>query len=108
MANNNNFNKIGSELNRVLAAAEKGMEKAVTQLQADTMLLTHVDTGNLKRSWTHKTSSKNGSVEGAVGSNLAYAPYEDDLHGNLSVALENDKEQLMDMIADEIKAGLGG
>lgn len=103
-----NFNKFGEELNRTLAAAERGMEKAVTALQSDTMNLTHVDTSALKRSWTHKTESKNGSVEGAVGSNLVYAPYEDDYHGNLSVALEDGKQQYMDMIADEIKAGLGG
>jgi len=103
-----NFNHFGMELNRTLAAAERGMEKAVTALQSDTMNLTHVQTGALKRSWTHKTESKNGSVEGAVGSNLAYARYEDDYHGNLSVALEDNKQQYLDMIADEIKAGLGG
>lgn len=103
-----NFNKFGEELNRTLSAAKRGMEKAIIALEADTKLITHVDTGALKRSWTHKTSSNDGIVEGAVGSNLVYAPYEDDYHGNLSVALENGKQQYMDMIADEIKAGLGG
>lgn len=105
---NNNFNHFGAELERVLAAAEKGMEKAVTELEADTKNITHVKTGALKRSWTHRTQSKNGNVEGAVGSNLVYAPYEDDYHGNLSVALEEGKQHYLDVIADEIKAGLGG
>ena len=109
MANKSkNFNNCGAELDKVIAAAERGMEKAVTAFQNDTMNLTHVQTGALKRSWTHKTESKNGNVEGAVGSNLVYAPYEDDLHGNLSVALEENKQQYMDMIANEIKAGIGG
>ena len=109
MANKSkNFNNFGAELDKVIAAAERGMEKAVTALEADTKLITHVQTGALKRSWMHKTKSKNGNVEGAVGSNLVYAPYEDDYHGNLSVALEDGKQQYMDMIADEIKAGLGG
>ena len=103
-----NFNKFRDELNRTLSVAKKGMGKAVTALEADTKLITHVDTGALKRSWTHKTESKDGCVEGAVGSNLEYAPYEDDYHGNLSVALEDGKQQYMDMIADEIKIGLGG
>ena len=61
---NNNFNHFGAELERVLAAAEKGMEKAVTELEADTKNITHVKTGALKRSWTHRTQSKNGNVEG--------------------------------------------
>lgn len=99
---------VDKEINRVLSAAARGMEKACTQLEHDTKNLTHVQTGALKRSWTHKVTSKNGKIEGAVGSNLAYAPYEDDYHGNLSVALNNDKEMLMDMIANEIRSGLGG
>lgn len=103
-----NFNHFGIELERALNAAETGMEKAVTQLEADTKALTHVDTGNLRRSWTHKTHANNGNIEGAVGSNLAYAPYEDDYHGNLSVALEDNKQAYMDIIANEIQKQIGG
>ena len=100
---------VDKEINRVLSAAARGMEKACIKLEADTKAITHVQTGALKRSWTHKVkSNKNGKIEGVVGSNLAYAPYEDDYHGNLSVALNNDKEMLMDMIANEIRSGLGG
>ena len=35
---NNNFNHFGAELERVLAAAEKGMEKAVTELEAAVLI----------------------------------------------------------------------
>lgn len=108
MANQKNFNHFNEELERTLKAAETGMKKAVTKLEADTKLITHVDTGALRRSWTHKVKSKDGCVEGAVGSNLEYAPYEDDLHGNLSVALAEDNQALIDIIANEIKSGLGG
>lgn len=107
MRKKGNFNNIMPEMERALKAAETGMKKAVIKLEADTKLITHVDTGALKRSWTHKTSSKDGSIEGAVGSNLEYAPYEDDLHGNLSVALAQDADMLMETIANEIKAGMG-
>lgn len=98
---------VDKEIERVLAAAKRGMEKAVTVLEADTKNLTHVVTGNLKRSWTHEVKSKNGIIEGSVGSNLKYAAAEDDYHGNLSVALNKDKEMLMDMIAAEIKSEMG-
>lgn len=98
---------VDKEINRVLSAAARGMEKACTLLERDTKNITHVQTGALKRSWTHQVKSSNGIIQGAVGSNLAYAPYEDDYHGNLSVALNNDKEMLMDLIAKEIKEGLG-
>lgn len=104
-----NFNHFQEELQKVLSAAEVGMEKATTKFQADTMLLTHVQTGNLKRSWTHKVKvSPNGKIEGAVGSNLEYAPYEDLYHGNVSTALDNNLDSYMKTISDEIKNAIGG
>lgn len=106
MAEFNNFNL---ELEKVLSATQIGMEKATTQFQADTMMLTHVDTGALRRSWTHKVeTNEDGSVEGAVGSNLEYAPYEDDLHGNLSTALEENEQSYIEIVANEIKSVIGG
>lgn len=103
-----NFNHFSEEINKVLEAAEKGMEKAVIQLESDTKMITHVDTGALRRSWTHKTQSSDGVIEGAVGSNLEYAPIEDDYHGNLSVALDENLDQYLDMISSEIKSAIGG
>ena len=99
-----NFNNFNLETEKLLSAAENGMEKAMTILQADTMMLTHVQTGALRRSWTHETQcNSDGTIEGAVGSNLVYAPVEDDRHGNLSVAVEQDRSKLINMIANEIK-----
>lgn len=104
-----NFNHFDSELQKLLSAAETGMEKAVTKLEADTKMITHVDTGTLRRSWTHKTKvNQNGSIEGAVGSNVEYAPYEDDYHGNLSVALNDNLNEYFDTIQNEIKSQIGG
>ena len=104
-----NFNHFDKELQKLLDAAEKGMEKAVTQLEVDTKLITHVDTGTLRRSWTHKTNThNNGLIEGAVGSNVEYAPIEDDYHGNLSVALSDNLQSYMETISNEIKSAIGG
>lgn len=100
-----NFNNFDSELNKMIAAAERGMEKAVIKLEADTKLLTHVQTGALRRSWTHDVKTDGSVVEGAVGSNLEYAPYEDDRHGNLSTALNENLQQYLNTIANEIKMG---
>lgn len=102
------FKHFQEELNKEMTAAKAGMEKATTVLEADTKLMTHVLSGALRRSWTHKVSDNGGTVEGAVGSNLRYAPYEDDYHGNISSALEKDKGQLFDIIAEEVKSALGG
>lgn len=104
-----NFNNFNIELENVLSAAETGMEKAMTELQKDTQMLTHVQTGALRRSWTHDTKrNSDGTIEGAVGSNLVYAPVEDDRHGNLSVAVEQDRIRLLNMIANEIKKAAKG
>jgi len=103
------FNHFGEELAKVLNAAEAGMKNAVIKFEADTKALTHVQTGTLRRSWTHKVKSNaNGTIEGAVGSNLEYAPYEDALHGNISTALDNNLDEYMNTISDEIKTAIGG
>ena len=91
----------------IIDAAATGMEKAMLKLQADTQAITHVDTGALRRSWTHKVIKQGASVYGAVGSNLKYAVYEDDYHGNLSVALNNDFQELVDTVAQAVKSAGG-
>lgn len=102
----NNFNNFNQELERVKQAALTGMEKGVTDLQADTMALTHVLTGALRRSWTHSSGIEGDIIKGSVGSNLRYAPYEDDYHPNLSQALEQDKQMVFDKIESEIRKGM--
>lgn len=106
MADFNNFNE---EMKKLLQAAETGMEKAVIKFEADTKLLTHVDTGTLRRSWTHKTTAhNNGNIEGAVGSNVEYAAYEDSYHPNISQALEDNVNSYMLTISNEIQKQIGG
>lgn len=88
---------------RMIEAAERGMEKAVIQLEADTKTLTHVQTGALKRLWTHDVENRGNDIVGKVGTNLKYAPYEDELHGNLSTALENNIDKYYRTIYREMK-----
>ena len=102
------FDHFDSELDKVLQAAERGMTKAVIKFQGDTQLLTHVDTGTLRRSWTHKVEKNGDNIIGAVGSNVEYAPFEDALHPNISQALEDNIGNYVDTISREIKKALGG
>ena len=102
------FDHFDSELDKVLQAAERGMTKAVIKFEADTKLLTHVDTGTLRRSWTHKVEKNGDNIIGAVGSNVEYAPFEDALHPNISQALDDNIDTYIDTISREIKTALGG
>lgn len=102
------FSNFDTELSKVLQAAERGMTKAVIKFQGDTQLLTHVDTGTLRRSWTHKVEKNGDNIIGAVGSNVEYAPFEDALHPNISQALEDNIGNYVDTISREIKKALGG
>lgn len=86
-----------------LNKAEKAMETAVTALEADTKLNTHVLSGALRRSWTHDVKRKDGDIIGSVGSNLQYAVYEDDYHPNLSKALDENLDKYLKMIENGIK-----
>lgn len=103
-----NFNNFQSETDKLLAAAERGMEKATTKFQADTMNVTPVVTGALKRSWTHGVNANGGTIEGAVGSNLVYAPYVDDKRGTLTDTLNSNIDSYLATVADEIKSAIGG
>jgi len=102
-----NINNFESEMNKVLNAAERGMTKACLQLQGDTMDLTHTKTGALRRSWTYTVESNDGIIEGAVGSNIPYAIYEDDYHGNLSRAINSNLDTYFQTVVKELKT-VGG
>lgn len=72
----------------------QAMEEACTLLEADTKLLTHVDSGDLRRSWTHSVTTQGAGVIGKVGTNLEYAEVENWRHPNLSKAVDNDKTEI--------------
>lgn len=93
-----------SIIQKAHSAAFKGMEKAATQFEADTKMLTHVDSDSLRRSWTHSVEDSGSKIEGAVGSNLEYAPYEDDYHGNLTTAINNNIKSYFNIVVNEIKS----
>lgn len=88
---------------RMIAAAERGMTKAVLQLERDTKALTHVDSGALRRSWTHEVTTDGSEVRGVVGTNLEYAKYEDALHPNVSEAINSNLKKYYQTISNEMK-----
>ena len=71
----------------------------------DTKALTHVQTGNLRRNWTHDVRGEGDNIIGVVGTNVPYAPYEDEYHGNVSTALNDNYDKYMKIIANEISKG---
>lgn len=89
--------------NRMIAAAERGMTKAVLQLERDTKALTHAPTGALRRSWTHEVENNGSQITGKVGSNLKYAPYEDARHPNISAAIDANLTKYYKTISNEMK-----
>ena len=103
-----NFDHFDTELDKVLKAAERGMKKAVIKFEADTKLLTHVDTGTLRRSWTHKTEKQGDNIIGIVGSNVPYAKYEDAYHPNISQALDDNLDSYMQTVSKEVEKAIGG
>jgi len=103
-----NFDHFDTELDKVLKAAERGLKKAVIKFEADTKLLTHVDTGTLRRSWTHKTEKQGDNIIGIVGSNVPYAKYEDAYHPNISQALDDNLDNYMQTVSKEIEKAIGG
>lgn len=103
-----NFDHFDTELDKVMKAAERGMKKAVIKFEADTKLLTHVDTGTLRRSWTHKTEKQGDNIIGIVGSNVPYAKYEDAYHPNISQALDDNLDNYMQTVSKEIEKAIGG
>ena len=88
---------------RMIAAAERGMTKAVLQLERDTQALTHAPTGALRRSWTHEVFNDGSEIRGIVGSGLPYAKYEDALHPNVSKAIDTNLAKYYQTISNEMK-----
>ena len=97
-----------AELSKVLEAAERGMTTAMLACQRDTALNTHVITGNLRRSWTYGVERNGSIIEGAVGSNVVYAPAEDERHGNLTPTMNANAAAYSEIVAKEIKNSIGG
>lgn len=56
-------------------AAIRGATKGALILEGATKLLTRVDTGDLRDSWTHEVDDNGKQVVGKVGSPLDYAVY---------------------------------
>lgn len=90
-------------INLVHMNARNGIEKACTILEADTKSLTHVDSGALRRSWTHEVKENRNSIEGTVGTNISYAPYENWKHPNISQAVEKNQNKIFQIIAEEMQ-----
>ena len=97
-----------AETEKLLTGLERGGEIAGPAAQRDTALNTHVITGNLRRSWTYKVWREGSVIIVAVGSNVAYAPAEDERHGNLTPTINENAPIYFGMMIDEAKRTIGG
>lgn len=80
----------------------EAMKEACTMLEADTKNLTHVESGHLRRSWTHSVEDDGKTIVGHVGTNVVYAPVENWRHPNLSQAVDNDKEKIRGLFKNKL------
>lgn len=78
MAELEGFDELEKQLEKLInetdIAIDEALEETCTEIIAETKLRTPVDTGNLRRSWTHDSVVKDGnksSIE--LGSSVAYA-----------------------------------
>lgn len=60
---------------KVEAVLMKGVEKALTVIEADAKRFCPVDEGRLRSSITHTVEASNEQARGRVGTNVTYAPY---------------------------------
>lgn len=84
-------------INDVHKRMNLAMETAVIIIEADTKLLCPVDSGTLKRSYTHlvEVDESNGyNVTGAIGTNVEYAPFVDKKNPHLSKAVDMNKKRI--------------
>lgn len=65
--------KAGRE--KIEAALLKGVEKALTRIEADAKRNCPVDDGRLRSSITHTVEASGEEARGRVGTNVDYAPY---------------------------------
>lgn len=81
-----NFIDIGKDVSKAIEAANagkqkieatllKGVEKALTVIEADAKRECPVDDGRLRSSITHTVESTNEQARGRVGTNVEYGPY---------------------------------
>jgi len=59
----------------VLRGIIRGMDKSLTTIKRDAVLLCPVDTGRLRQSMTKSLTVTSDEAEGVVGTNTEYAPY---------------------------------
>lgn len=57
------------------ATSRRAMTRAVNLVEASAIKRCRGDTGLLRESITSSVKSENGTIEGTVGTNVAYAPY---------------------------------
>lgn len=90
------------EKQRVHDLALKCMEESMIIIEADTKQLCPVDTGNLKRSYTHEVDEKDKIIEGSVGTNVEYAYWVDLKQPHLTQAVDMNVTAIKEKFKNEL------
>ncbi len=88
------------EQDRIRKLREKAMNEAALIVEADSKLLSPVDTGNLRRSITHSVKSDDKKTTAKVGSNVEYSYWASRHTPYLEPALEQNLETIRRKIAE--------
>ena len=101
------FNTLSSAVSGDLA--ERQMQRACLELEAETKRRAPVDTGNLRASYTSIVERQRGTVVGHVGTNVEYAPHQEFLGtSHLRPAFDAKRSRIVEILLDEtLESALG-
>lgn len=89
----------------VRRSALDAMDEAMKLIQAETQMLCPVKTGTLRRSYQSAAKAFEGTIEGAVGSNVEYAIWADLKTPHLTRAVDENITKVQQLFFDALKDG---
>ena len=89
----------------VRQSALDAMDEAMKLIQADTQMLCPVKTGTLRRSSQSAAKAFDGTIEGAVGSNVEYAIWADLKTPHLTRAVDQNIQKVQQILKNALMNG---
>ena len=89
----------------VRQSALDAMDEAMKLIQADTQMLCPVKTGTLRRSYQSAAKAFDGTIEGAVGSNVEYAIWADLKTPHLTRAVDQNIQKVQQILKNALMNG---
>ena len=95
-------NEFNNAANAVHEKALQTMAEAMKMLQAETQMICPVKTGTLRRSYQSDAQDVDGTIVGAVGSNVEYAVWADMHQPHLTRAVDENLQKIQTMFRNAL------